>query len=148
MGLNVQLLRDTFAAVSPNADDLARHFYQTLFERYPAVRPLFANARFDEQKKKLIRSLALIVRNLEKADYLKAYLGGLGQMHVAYGALEAHYPAVGECLLVALEKVAGSAWNDEIKQAWTEAYGVVAQMMLDGAQVLGEQAPEAKETAA
>ena len=141
MALNVQLLRDTFSAITPKADDLAKTFYDTLFERYPGVRPLFENVRFDEQRKKLIRALALVVRNLEKPDYLKAYLGGLGQMHVAYGAEEAHYAAVGECLLAALESIAGSAWNDEVRQAWSDAYGVVAQLMIDGTRKLEVEAP-------
>ncbi len=65
MDLNVQLLRDTFSALTHRADDLAKTFYEILFERYPGVRPLFENVRFDEQRKKLIRTLVLVVRNLE-----------------------------------------------------------------------------------
>jgi hypothetical protein len=39
MDLNVQLLRDTFSAITPMSDDLAKTFYEILFERYPGVRP-------------------------------------------------------------------------------------------------------------
>lgn len=51
-------------------------------------------------------------------------------MHAAYGVLEAHCPAFGECLLAALESAAGGAWNNELKQAWAEAYGAVAELMI------------------
>lgn len=132
MALEVELLRDSFKLLTPKAEQLATTFYELLFQRYPDVQPLFAGVRFDEQKKKLVRALALIVKNLEKPEYLRAYLGGLGQMHVAYGATPAFYPAVGECLLAALETTAGSRWNEELTKAWAEAYGAVVDLMLAG----------------
>ncbi|MFQ5720676.1 MAG: globin family protein [Acidobacteriota bacterium] len=135
--LKLRLLRESFAAVSPMAGELAARFYETLFDRYPEVRPLFANVRMDEQKKKLIRSIALVIHNLERPGYLEAYLGGLGQMHVAYGVREEHYAAVGECLLAALESVAGRAWTEEVKGAWTDAYGAISAQMISGARRLG-----------
>ena len=141
MALNVQLLRDSFSAIARKENELVDNFYQLLFLRYPAVRPLFSNVRLDDQKEKFIRSISLIIQNIEKPDYLKAYLGGLGQMHVAYGVEESHYPAVGECLLAALESVAGRAWNDELKAAWAEAYGVVAEMMITGARAANAEVP-------
>ena len=133
MALNPKLLRDSFKAISHKADELSSCFYDTLFTRYPAVRPLFGSARMDEQRRKLIRSIALVLRNLEAPDKLAPYLQGLGRMHVAYGALPDHYPAVGECLLFALSETAGDAWNDELNDAWGEAYGAISGLMLEGA---------------
>ena len=131
--LNVQLLQDSLKAVSHKGEDLVAHFYDTLFSRYPAVRPLFDGVRMPEQKQKLLRSLVLVVRNLEKPEVLVPYLQGLGRMHVAYGAQDAHYDAVGECLLESLEKVAGPLWSDELKTAWADAYGAIAALMKQGA---------------
>lgn len=133
MAVNVPLVQESFIAVIPVGDELASEFYRILFERHPDFRPLFAPDRFEEQKKKIISALALIVRNLERPDFLRAYLGGLGQMHAAYGILEAYYPAFGECLLAALESVAGGAWSNELKEAWAEAIGAVAELMIAGA---------------
>jgi len=133
MSLNVQLLRDSFTAFTPNADVLSHSFYRILFERYPALEPLFINVDIEDQQKKLFRSLSVIVRNLEDPGYLRSYLCGLGMMHVAYGARESHYEAVGECLLAALAQVAGPLWNDELHSAWADAYDVIAGLMKAGA---------------
>ena len=132
MALNVALLRESFHKIAPQAEQLADVFYDTLFERYPSVKPLFADVSLPEQKKKLVAALALVVKNLEKPDVLKTALGQLGERHLEYGAKAAHYPAVGECLLVALAEVAGDQWTPELKKAWTEAYGAVADLMRPG----------------
>jgi methyl-accepting chemotaxis protein len=133
MALNVALLRESFQKIAPQAERLADVFYDTLFERYPSVKPLFAGVSLPEQKKKLVAALVLVVKNLEKPDALKTALGQLGERHVEYGAKAAHYPAVGECLLAALAEVAGNQWTPELKKAWTEAYGAVADLMRAGA---------------
>lgn len=134
MGLNVQVLRDSFQAVAPAADELTKVFYATLFERYPGVKPLFSNGDdMTEQGKKLTQSLVLIVANLEDGDKLTKYLNELGSNHVGYGAEDAHYDAVGECLLHALSVIAGDLWTDEVKGAWTDAYGAIAGIMIEGA---------------
>ena len=130
--MSVELLRKSFNLVAPEAQALVDTFYSTLFERYPAVKPLFAEVELKNQKGKLIASLAFVVENLEKPGELSRYLGQLGARHVDYGAAPEHYPCVGECLLVALAKTAGDAWNEELEQAWTEAYQAVAALMLAG----------------
>jgi methyl-accepting chemotaxis protein len=132
MALDIQLLRDSFGQVAPKADQLATVFYDTLFRRYPQVKPLFAGVDLKDQKKKLIGALGLVVKNLERPDVLARVLGELGERHVGYGALPAHYPAVGECLLAALKQVAGPAWTPALTKAWSEAYETVADLMLAG----------------
>ena len=96
----------------PKADKLGEKFYEVLFERYPGVRPLFVHSRIPEQRQRLIRSIAIIVRHLEDMNYLKAYLHGLGKMHVAYGAKDEYYDAVGECLIAAMKDIAGPCLDE------------------------------------
>lgn len=133
MALNVKLLRSSFEAVAPKGAQLISRFYALLFDRFPQVKPLFEKTPMAEQEKKLLRSLAVIVGSLEKPELLAPYLQGLGRMHVAYGALPAHYDAVGGCLLSAMAEVAGPLWTSELEAAWREAYGAVASIMLQGA---------------
>ncbi len=133
MGLQVELLETSFAAVAPHGQQLVDTFYQNLFSDYPGVKPLFADANMAEQKKKLLGSLKLVVENLRKPEVLQPTLEQMGARHVGYGAEEAHYPAVGATLLKSLRQTAGDLWNDELEQAWAEAYGAVSSIMLQGA---------------
>ena len=132
MALNIELIQSSFLAVMPKSEQLSSYFYKILFERYPIVKPLFDDVDLDVQQKKLVRSIGLIVRNLENPGYLIPYLHGLGIMHVAYGAEDAHYPAVGECLVDAIAEVAGPLWNDELQVVWQEAYAAIETLMREG----------------
>jgi nitric oxide dioxygenase len=130
---DIQTLRESFRRVVPRSDALAQTFYDKLFERYPRVLPLFDGVRFDEQRKKLVRALALIVRHIEEPEFLGAYLQGLGAIHRAYGVKAEHYPLVGECLLAALAETSGKSWSAADEAAWTAAFGFIADTMLAGA---------------
>ncbi|MCH8043270.1 MAG: flavohemoprotein [Planctomycetes bacterium] len=133
MGLNVELLERSFAAVAPKAEELAEVFYGHLFADFPQVKPMFENVDMAEQKKKLIASLVVIVNNLRKGEVLVPTLEQLGARHLDYGAQEEHYPAVGQSLIKALAQVTGDAWNEELTQVWSEAYAVITEHMLAGA---------------
>jgi methyl-accepting chemotaxis protein len=134
MALQTKLLRDSFKAVAPQADRLATVFYRILFERYPSVKPLFTDSNMRDQRKKLIQAIAMAVKNLERPDQLVPALKALGQRHVDYGTLASHYPAVGECLLAALEEVAGPLWSADLEAAWSDAYSAIADIMREGAE--------------
>ncbi len=134
MGLNVELLESSFKLVAPQGDALVTRFYERLFERYPAVKPLFKNASIKEQKKKLLASLVLVIQNLRHPEKLTPVLQDMGARHVGYGAKPAHYDAVGENLLAVLGEFAGSAWTPQVKQAWTDAYTAIKTIMLAGAE--------------
>lgn len=132
MGLNVQVLEQSFASIKPHAHGFASSFYETLFVSYPQVQPLFTHSNMDEQRQKLIKSLVLIIESLRRPHELTSMLKGLGRRHVQYGVLPEHYPMVGKSLLKTFELYLGNAWTREVEQAWIEAYQTISQLMLDG----------------
>ena len=133
MSLNIELLEQSFNAVAPKGDQLVETFYRNLFTDYPQVKSLFEQADMADQRKKLLASLKLVVDNLRKPEVLVQALEQMGERHVAYGAEEEHYPAVGATLLKSLAEVAGDLWNDELNDAWAEAYGEISKIMIAGA---------------
>lgn len=133
MSINAALLRFSFKIVSRNSDEMAARFYEILFERFPDVRPLFAETRMEDQKRKLMVALAIIVNKVDDPGFLFLHLQRLGRTHIAYGALPEHYDAVGECLLSALAEAMGNLWTEEIERNWAEAYGAIKAQMLEGA---------------
>ncbi len=137
---SVKLLRDSFDAIKPRADQLARTFYRTLFENYPEVEPLFAHVDMTAQRKKLIQAISVVVANADKPERLEEVATDLGARHVAYGAEPAHYDAVGESLLSALASVAGPLWSKQLAKAWGDAYRTVADFAIAGAEAAGPAA--------
>ncbi len=139
MSLNVKAIRESFELVAPRADELAARFYQVLFENHAHVKPLFENVETEDQQKKLIQSLVVIVKSLEEPEKLSRYLQDLGARHTEYKVTEEDYPAVAETLLLVLAEFAGDAWTDELEEAWAEGLEAIAGLMLEGAAKATEQ---------
>ena len=137
--LQVELLESSFELVKPRANDFVASFYTHLFNDYPAAEPLFAHLEMSEQGSKLLASLVFVVENLKRPGALTEALKGLGARHVKYGALPEHYPWVGNSLLKTFGDYLGEAWTPQTKQAWVDAYGVIAELMLDGADYSQEE---------
>lgn len=133
MAIQVSLLEQSFTLVAPNAEAIIHDFYETLFKDHPGVKPLFARANRREQEKKLLAALKLVINNLRKPQALVPVLRELGARHVGYGARPGHYSAVGATLLKVLAQHAGSAWNEELQEAWAGAYAAIQETMLEGA---------------
>ncbi|MFO1019559.1 MAG: methyl-accepting chemotaxis protein [Planctomycetales bacterium] len=135
MSLDIPTLRRTFQALAPQADRLASNFYDRLFEDFPGLQTLFLNTDFNEQRQKLIQSLAVIVRSLEQPDVLTGYLKRLGGQHADLGVRAEDYPAVGQTLLTVMSELAGpELWTDDVEHAWIEALDAISTIMLTGAE--------------
>ena len=134
MPLNVELLESSFSQIKERKTEFTTCFYTNLFTDYPEVKPLFTKIHMEEQQKKLFKSLVLTVESLRKPDVLASALKGLGSRHVQYGVLPEHYPMVGSTLLKTFSICLQEAWTPNTKQAWIDAYALVTQLMLEGAE--------------
>jgi hemoglobin-like flavoprotein len=81
-----------------------------------------------------LKSLVFVIENLRNPGALTEALKGLGARNVKYGALIEYYPVVGSSLLKTFEQYLGDDCTPEIKQAWVNAYGVITEVMLEGAE--------------
>ena len=130
--LDVEALETSFALLAPRAEELVGRFYDSLFERHPAVQPMFANSDMPAQKRKLLAALKLVVASLRKPEALGPTLAKLGARHEQLGATAEHYGAVAETLLGVMSEMAGDAWTPRVAAAWSGALAAVAQGMLQG----------------
>ena len=122
------LVQDSFAIIAPIADDAAALFYRRLFELDPSLATLFrGNAA--EQRKKLMQMLSAAVKGLDRLDLLVPAVEHLGRRHAGYGVTDAHYETVGAALLWTLEKGLGTAFDDQMKDAWAAVYSLLATTM-------------------
>ena len=128
--LNIELLEQSFAALAPRAGELVKRFYDDLYSRYPAVRPLFKNTTSEAQQTKLVAALQLVIKQLRDPSQLTNTLQQLGKKHQQYGAIEAHYSAVAETLLAVMADMAGDLWTPEVANAWSQALTKIAEIML------------------
>jgi len=128
----VALLESSFAALTPQADQMVARFYSRLFEVHPEVKPMFAESDLVEQQKKLVAALQLVIGNLRNPDTLQNALRGLGKKHQGYGAEAAHFDAVAAVMMEVLEEFAADLWSEPMATAWRDALGAVKSEMLEG----------------
>lgn len=128
----IQLCKDSWSKVEPIADDAAALFYSNLFEADPSLQELF-KGDMKEQGKKLMEMITAAVRMLDKLDQLVPIVQNLGVRHAGYGVEDSHYDTVGGALLKTLSQGLGDAFTDDVKEAWTVAYGILAKTMIDAA---------------
>ncbi len=139
LGLDVEVLESSFALLAPVADKMINQFYDTLFERYPGVIPLFKNTTQKSQVVKLLQAIKLTIESLRNPDALVPILVEMGERHQHYGAEPAHYQAVADTLLEVMEIYAGDKWSKQIYDAWSGALNLIAETMLSGYQEDKEQ---------
>lgn len=130
---DVDRLEHSFAQIKDRGSEFTEIFYRILFANYPETQPLFQQVDMQEQGKKLFASLALVVANLRNPETLANRLIEMGARHVNYGVSANHYSMVGEAMIQALEATLGSNWTPDLQQSWMDAYRVVAEVMLKGA---------------
>ena len=90
-----------------------------------------------EQQVRFAEKLTEIVQALPRLDELLGHTRGLGARHVGYGVRVADYRTVGSALLDALAVVLGDEFDAPMREAWTVAYNLVAETMLEGAGLRG-----------
>jgi hemoglobin-like flavoprotein len=131
-GKQIKLVQESFKKVIPIADAAAEIFYKELFEISPKLRLLF-KGNMQDQGKKLMSTLAIVIAGLDKPDTIIPAAQKLAIKHVHYGVKSEDYTVVGNALLYTLKQGLGDNFNDELRQAWINAYKLLADVMKEAA---------------
>jgi hemoglobin-like flavoprotein len=128
----ITLVQSSFERLGPDLPVLTARFYQELFRRDPALRPLFTTD-MAEQRVKFAQKLTEIVHSMPRLDELLVHTRALGARHVGYGVRAADYQTVGDSLIAAIAAVLGEEFDAPTREAWMLAFNLVAETMLEGA---------------
>ena len=123
------LVRESWARFEPAVRDVGAHFYDRLFELDPGARRLFAATDMPVQEAKLMQMFGHIVRSLDQPAELVSEVAALGRRHTHYGVKDGDYQSVGAALLWTLEQGLEEAFTPAVREAWSEAYLLVATVM-------------------
>jgi NAD(P)H-flavin reductase/hemoglobin-like flavoprotein len=138
--VDIARLKASWEAAAEVGPQLPLFFYSTLFLHNPPVRDMFPPAMAG-QRDKLVAALGSVVSNIDQLDAVVPVVQQLGRDHRKFGVQAEHYPAVGQALLTTLEYFLGDQWTPELAADWTEAYQLVAKVMIDAANAAAETLP-------
>mgnify|MGYP001501900696 CR=1 FL=1 len=128
----ISLVQTSWQKVVPIKEKAAELFYGKLFEMDPALKPLF-KGDLTEQGRKLTGMINTVVVKLDNLGEIVPAVQDLGKRHVGYGVKDEHYDTVAGALLWTLGAGLGDAFTDEVKEAWTSAYMILAGAMKEAA---------------
>lgn len=128
----ISIVKATAPVLQEHGETLTRHFYQRMFRENPEVSPLFnpAHQAGGSQQRALAGAICAFAANVDQLEVLGAAVETIAQKHAALRILPEHYPIVGENLLASIREVLGEAATDEIIDAWAEAYGFLAAILI------------------
>ena len=129
--MDAELLETSLALVDTPDDGLTTRFYALLFERYPAVRPMFSDD-MGHQAKRLRSTIVSVADHLDDPTWLTETLGDLRSRRASWGAVAPRYNAVTECMVAAMAEIGGDAWTRQMNDTWVEALNAVSGLMLLG----------------
>jgi nitric oxide dioxygenase len=138
----IRIVKATAPILRERGLDITRRMYEILF-RNEEIKSLFNQSHHGEegmQPKALAGAVHGYAQNIDRLDALGPAIERIAQKHVALNILPEHYPYVGEALLGALRDVLGQAATEEVMEAWTEAYGFLADVLIERERQLYEQA--------
>lgn len=139
----VETIKATAPAVAANAEAITRRFYGLMFAGNPEVQAFFnqAHQHAGTQPRALAGAICAYAANIDNLAALGPAVELIAQKHCALMIKPEHYPIVGKHLLVAIKDVLGDAVTDEVRDAWAEAYGLLAKVLIDReAEIYREQA--------
>lgn len=128
----IELVKSSFAQVAPIAEQAAALFYSNLFSADPSLKPLF-KGDMQGQGQKLMQMIGVAVGKLDELEVLVPVLQRLGERHADYGVMDSHYATVGGALLLTLSQGLADAFTEEVEEAWSTAYGLMAGTMIEAA---------------
>ena len=135
----VQLVRASFTEILPVRTQAAAIFYGRLFQTAPQLRAVFPEDA-TAQSAELIAAIKFVARKLDRLRSIIPTVQELARRQAAVGVRDEHYQVVGEALIWTLEKSLGARFTANVRRAWVEAYGMIAEAMIAAAHRAPERA--------
>ncbi|SDL35524.1 NAD(P)H-flavin reductase [Arthrobacter sp. ok362] len=133
-------LKRTWSMAAALGDEVPLYFYSHLFAFHPEVRDMFPVA-MGAQRDKLFTALGHIISHADRIGEVEGFIGQLGRDHRRFSVAPEHYSMVGASFLATLKKFLGDAWTDEVAGSWSEAYGLIAKVMVVAAEDSSDTTP-------
>lgn len=127
-----QLVKATAPMLREHGETLTRHFYKRMFEHNPEMKQIFnqGHQRAGSQQQALAMAVTAYAGQIDDPSVLLPVLTLVANKHISLGIRAEHYAVVGRHLLAAIREVLGAAATDELVDAWAQAYGALAEVLI------------------
>lgn len=128
----LEIVKATVPVLEEHGTAITTVFYKNMFNEHPELLDIFneTNQKLGRQQTALAMTVLAAAKHLEHLEVLLPQVTQISHKHRALQILPEHYPIVGQHLIGAIKEVLGDAANDDIIDAWTEAYDEIANVFI------------------
>lgn len=128
----IDVIKSTVPVLEIHGEKITSRFYEMMFTNHPELLNIFnhANQKQGRQQKALANTVYAAAKYIDQLEAIVPVVKQIAHKHRSLGIKAEHYPIVGNHLIMAIKDVLGDAATDEILQAWTDAYGVIADVFI------------------
>lgn len=137
----LEIVKATVPVLEEHGTAITTVFYKNMFNQHPELLDIFneTNQKLGRQQTALAMTVLAAAKHLDKLAVLLPQVTQISHKHRALQILPEHYPIVGHHLIGAIKEVLGEAANDDIIDAWTEAYDEIADVFIQLEKTMYEQ---------
>ncbi|WP_211829801.1 NO-inducible flavohemoprotein [Kistimonas asteriae] len=134
----IRIVQSTIPLLESAGTELTRYFYQRMLSHNPELKDVFNlnHQRSGGQPAALFEAVLGYARNIDNLSVLSAVVERIAQKHTSFLITPDQYQIVGYHLIETIRELAGEAATDEVLQAWTEAYQLLATIFIEREKVL------------
>jgi nitric oxide dioxygenase len=135
------LVKATVPVLETHGEKFTEVFYNNLLRENPSLKNIFnaANQAHMAQPKALAHAVYAYAKHIDNPSVLGPTIELIANKHASLLVKPEHYPIVGKYLLGAMAQVLGDALTPDIVDAWTAAYGDLADIFIKVEQGLYDQ---------
>lgn len=128
----VAIIKQTVPILQEHGETLTRRFYENMFRNNPEVKRFFnpAHQHSGTQQRALAGAICAYAANIDNPAALVGAVDLIAHKHVSLGIQPAHYPIVGNNLILTIKEILGEAATDDVIDAWTAAYGQLVDIFV------------------
>jgi len=138
---HIQLVKSTIPLLENAGVAVTEYFYQRMFNANPELKNIFnmSNQRNGRQQFALFSAVASYAKHIDNLAALGEVVERVANKHSSFFIQPDHYPIVGHHLIGTLKELAPEQFTPAVAEAWTEAYGLLANILMGREQQIYQQ---------
>lgn len=130
---DIRIVKSTVPLLAEGGTAVTQHFYRRMFQHNPELNDIFnmSNQHTGRQIEALFQAIAAYAQNIDNLSVLKHMVERIAQKHTSFHIKPDDYNIVGHHLIETLRELLPEQFTQEVEQAWTNAYGVLANIFIN-----------------
>lgn len=142
----IQIVKSTVPLLENAGVAITNYFYKRMFATNPELMNIFnmSNQVNGKQQFALFSAVASYAKHIDNLGALSAIVERVAHKHASFVIEPAHYDIVGHHLISTLKELAPTEFTEPVAEAWTQAYAMLAGILMGREKELYQSNAEAK----